>query len=71
MTLDPNTPLRELLSVTLHPGLATMSEAELLELAAHCRERLVGKANAEAKERDRAKRQLAKARKAAERQNSP
>ena len=64
---DRDVPLTEALSVSRHPSLAKASEEELTELAMHCRERLVGKAKDAARERDRAKRLLAKARKAAER----
>lgn len=64
MDFDRNAPLKELLAVSRNPALAKMSEAELMELAMHFRERLVGKAKDEARERDRVKRMEAKARKA-------
>ena len=62
--MDFDCPLNELLSVSNHPALASMSEAELTALATSCRERYAGKLRDEARERDRVKRMEAKARKA-------
>ena len=65
MMIDPNAPLQQLLSVSHNAALAGMSEAELIELAVHLRERHTGQLKEEARERDRIKRMEAKARKAA------
>ena len=64
---DRSAPLTELLSVSKHPALVSMSEAELSELAMHLRERHTGQLKEAVREKDRAKRALAKARRA----NSP
>ena len=67
LNFDPNAPLSTLLSVTRNAGLASMTEAELTELATRFHERHTGQLKEAAREKDRAKRALAKARRA----NSP